>query len=155
MGRRTGDPRRIQDHVRRCKIRPLSPRPALTGRKTRDHASLQDGSAFIEKAGEVLLVPRPSHSRKDPAEVDEFRQSLAEYLENRRIPEGGKVRLRMMDETRFGQHTEMRLRARKGKRPILIRQIKYERDYLFGSLDVAGGQANFCEIPAVNQELIH
>jgi hypothetical protein len=48
----------------------------------------------------------------------------------------------------------MRLWARKGKRSLLIRQIKYEWDWLYGSLDVTGGRASFCEIPAVNQELI-
>jgi hypothetical protein len=34
----------------------------------------------------------------------------------------------------------------------VARQIKYEWDYLYGSLDVVGGQAHFCQIPAVNQE---
>ena len=59
----------------------------------------------------------------------------------------------MMDEARFGLHTEMRrLWARKGKRPVVTRQIKYEWDYLYGSLDVIGGQAHFCQIPAVNQD---
>jgi len=55
-----------------------------------------------------------------------------------------------MDEARFGLHTEMRkLRAVKGKRPVAGRQIKYEWDYLYGSLDVVGGQAHFCQIPQV------
>lgn len=57
-----------------------------------------------------------------------------------------------MDEARFGLHTEMRrLWACKGSRPVVTRQIKYEWDYLYGSLDVVGGQAHFCQIPAVNQ----
>ena len=34
-------------------------------------------------------------------------------------------------------------------------QIKYEWDCLYGSLDVIGGQAHFCQIPAVNQEWDH
>jgi len=38
----------------------------------------------------------------------------------------------------------------KGKRPVAGRQIKYEWDYLYGSLDVVGGQAHFCQIPQVN-----
>jgi transposase len=111
---------------------------------------------WLKKAGGVLLVPRPSHSKKDPAAADEFRQGLAGYLENLKIPEGSRVKLWMMDEARFGLHTEMRrLWALKGKRPVVTRQIKYEWDYLYGSLDVIGGQAHFCQIPAVNQEWDH
>lgn len=111
---------------------------------------------WLKKAGGVLLVPRPSHSKKDPAAADEFRQGLAGYLENLKLPEGSRVKLWMMDEARFGLHTEIRrLWALKGKRPVVTRQIKYEWDYLYGSLDVIGGQAHFCQIPAVNQEWDH
>ena len=56
---------------------------------------------WLKKAGGVLLVPRPSHSKKDPAAADEFRQELAGYLENLKIPEGSKVKLWMMDEARI------------------------------------------------------
>ena len=38
---------------------------------------------------------------------------------------------------------------------MVSRQIKYEWDYLYGSLDVIGGQALFCQIPAVNQRSDH
>ena len=31
---------------------------------------------WLKKAGGVLLVPRPSHSKKDPAAAGEFRQTL-------------------------------------------------------------------------------
>lgn len=111
---------------------------------------------WLKKAGGVLLVPRPSHSKKDPAAAEVFRQELAGYLENLKIAEGSRVKLWMMDEARFGLHTEMRrLWACKGRRPVVTRQIKYEWDYLYGSLDVVGGQAHFCQIPAVNQEWDH
>ena len=57
-----------------------------------------------------------------------------------------------MDEARFGLHTELRrLWALKGRRPVVARQIKYRWDYLYGSLDVIGGGAHFCQIPGVNQ----
>lgn len=36
---------------------------------------------WIKKAGGVLLVPRPSHSKKDPAAAPAFRESLATQLE--------------------------------------------------------------------------
>ncbi len=49
-----------------------------------------------------------------------------------------------MDEARFGLHTELRrLWSIKGQRPVVTRQIKYEWDYLYGSLDVISGHAHF------------
>ena len=35
---------------------------------------------------------------------------------------------------------------------MVQRQIRYEWDYLYGSLDIAGGGAHFCHVPAVSQE---
>lgn len=107
----------------------------------------------LKKAGGVLLVPRPSHSKKDPNAAREFRENLAHRLEKLEIPAGSKVKLWMMDEARFGLHTQMRrLWACKGQRPVVTRQIKYEWDYLYGSLDIVGGQAHFCQFPGVNQQ---
>lgn len=108
---------------------------------------------WLKKAGGVLLVPRPSHSKKDPAAAPAFREHLAAALEALEIPAGSRVKLWMMDEARFGLHTEVRrLWARKGSRPVVSRQIKYEWDYLYGSLDVIGGEAHFCQIPKVSLE---
>jgi transposase len=106
---------------------------------------------WVKKAGGVLLVPRPSHSKKDPAAAQAFRENLAVKLEELAIPAGSKVRLWVMDEARFGLHTQMRkVWAFKGRRPVISRQIKYEWDYLYGSLDIVGGRAHFCQIPKVN-----
>lgn len=106
---------------------------------------------WLKKAGGVLLVPRPSHSKKDPAAATAFRDNLAAGLEALGLATGSKVRLWMSDEARFGLHTAVRkLWAPKGSRPVVTRQIKYEWDYLYGSLDVLGGQAHFCQIPKVN-----
>ena len=97
-------------------------------------------------------MPRPSHSKKDPAAAGEFRNELAQKLENLELPAGSRVKLWMMDEARFGLHTELRrVWACKGQRPVVTQQIKYQWDYLYGSLEVIGGQAHFCQIPNVNQ----
>jgi transposase len=107
---------------------------------------------WLKKAGGVLLVPRPSHSKKDPAAAPEFREKLADKLIDLKIAEGSKVKLWVMDEARFGLHTQIRrLWACKGMRPVVSQQIRYEWDYLYGSLDIVGGQAHFCQIPSVNQ----
>ena len=107
--------------------------------------------SWLKKLGGVLMVPRPSHSKKDPAAAHEFRNELAGRLQALGIEPGSRVKLWMMDEARFGLHTEMRrLWAKKGTRPVVTRQIKYEWDYLYGSLDIVSGQAHFCQIPGVN-----
>ena len=90
---------------------------------------------WLKKAGGVLLVPRPSHSKKDPAASDRFREKLADQLQSLEIPAGSRVKLWMMDEARFGLHTEMRrLWGLRGQRPVVTKQIKYQWDYLYGSL---------------------
>ena len=47
---------------------------------------------WFKKAGGVLLVPRPSHSKKDPAAAEWFRQELAGYLETLKIANGSRVK---------------------------------------------------------------
>jgi len=72
-----------------------------------------------------LLVPRPRHSKKDSAAADQFREGLAEKLEALELPEGSRAKLWLMNEARFGRHTELRrLWARKGQRPVVTRKIK-------------------------------
>jgi len=112
--------------------------------------------AWLKKFGGVLLVPRPSHSKKDPAAAVAFRDELDQRLDALKIPAGSQVKLWVMDEARFGLHTEMRrLWGIKGQRPVVTRQIKYEWDYLYGSLDVVSGQAHFCQFPSINLEWDH
>jgi transposase len=99
----------------------------------------------------VLLVPRPSHSRQNPADAGKFKTELAAKLEALALPAGAKVKLWMMDEARFGLHTEMRrVWACKGQRPVIPRQTKYQWDYLYGSLEVMSGEAHFLQMPTVN-----
>lgn len=97
-------------------------------------------------------MPRPSHSKKDPVAQAKFREELADKLQALKLPPGSRLKLWMMDEARFGLHTEVRrLWALRGQRPVVTRQIKYQWDYLYGSLDIIGGAAHFCQIPNVNQ----
>lgn len=106
---------------------------------------------WLKKAGGVVLVPRPSHSKKDPGAAEQFREGLADKLEALNLAQGSRVKLWMSDEARLGLHTEIRrLWACKGQRPVVTRQVKYEWDYLYGSLDVLSGTAHFCHIPSVS-----
>jgi hypothetical protein len=84
-------------------------------------------------------MPRPIHPENDPGAADKFKQELGAKLEALPVPQGSRVRVWVMDEARFGLHTEMRrLWISKGVRPEVRRQTRYEWDYLHG----AGGVQN-------------
>lgn len=106
---------------------------------------------WLKKLQGVLRVPRPSHSRKDPDAAEAFKSELAGKLEGLGIKAGSRVRVWFMDEARFGLHTELRrVWTLRGRRPVVTRQIKYEWDYLYGSLGVVSGQAHFAHLPGVS-----
>lgn len=108
---------------------------------------------WAKKLKGVLRVPRPSHSKKDPAAAAEFRDNLTEKLEELKLAPGTKAKIWVMDEARFGLHTMMRkVWSVRGLRPVVKAQTKYEWDYLYGSLEVTGGEAHFCQISRVNLE---
>ena len=160
-GRPEGDRKGVDEEV-----------SAEFGRKLAGHefATLQDARRWLrqehglevtyqrvwywaKKLGGVLRVPRPSHSRKDPAAAEEFRGSLEDKLESLGLAPGTRAKVWVMDEARFGLHTMLRkLWSLRGSRPVVACQIKYEWDYLYGSLEVTGGEAHFCQISGVNLE---
>lgn len=99
----------------------------------------------------MLRVPRPSHSKKDPAAAAEFQQTLDEKLEALELPKGTRAKVWVMDEARFGLHTLLRrVWSLRGKRPVVEAQIKYQWDYLYGSLEITTGESHFCQIDQVN-----
>ena len=53
---------------------------------------------WLKKAGGVLLVPRPSHSRQNPVDAGKFKTELAAKLAALELPTGTRVKLWMMDE---------------------------------------------------------
>ena len=56
----------------------------------------------------MLRIPRPSHSKKEPGAELEFKAQLSTRLEALALPVGTSVKVWMMDEARFGLHTELR-----------------------------------------------
>lgn len=108
---------------------------------------------WLKKSGGVLRVPRPSHSRKKPQAEQEFQEELGAKLEALGLEAGCKVKVWLMDEARFGLHTDLRrVWTRRGLRPVVTRQIKYTWDYLYGALCASGGEAHFAHLPGVNLE---
>ncbi len=109
--------------------------------------------SWLKKLHGVLRVPRPSHSRKNPDAAEAFKGSVAEKFEALGIKAGSRVKVWLMDEARFGLHTELRrVWTLRGSRPVVSRQIKYQWDYLYGSLGVVSGEAHFAHVPGVSLE---
>ena len=108
---------------------------------------------WLKKFGGVLRVPRPSHSKKEPQAAEAFKEELSDKLQALGIKSGTRVKIWVMDEARFGLHTELRrVWTLRGNRPVVPRQIKYQWDYLYGALSVTGGDAHFAHLPSVSQE---
>jgi len=121
--------------------------------KHRIKTSYQRVWYWAKKLGGVLRVPRPSHSKKDPAAAEAFRRELGAKLEALALPQGSKAKVWVMDEARFGLHTMLRkLWSLRGVRPVIACQTKYEWDYLYGALEVTRGEAHFCQMGTVSLE---
>ena len=56
--------------------------------------------SWLKKLGGVLRVPRPSHSRKDPAAAEQFRVEFGQKLERLDLPAGSRAKVWVMDEAR-------------------------------------------------------
>src|SRR4051812_9186279 len=108
---------------------------------------------YLGKCGARLRVPRPQHSKNDPAAAEAFKRSLTEKLLALEIEPACNVRLWVMDERRCGLHTETRRVWGLPKiRPIVRVQQKYEWQYVYGALEVGGGGAHFWYAPTVDLE---
>ena len=110
---------------------------------------------WLGKLHGVLRVPRPAHTKGDPAAAAAFRETgLAQKLAELQLKPGCPVKVWVLDEARFGLHSQTRrcwgLRAV----PVVVpRQHRYEWDYLYGALEVVAGGSCFAFLPSVNLEL--
>ena len=108
---------------------------------------------WAKKLGGVLRVPRPYHSKKDPAAAQAFRETLTQRLDALQLPHGTQAKVWVMDEARFGLHTMLRkLWTVRGIRPQVRCQLKYDWDYLYGALEVTAGEAHFCHMGSVGHD---
>jgi transposase len=109
---------------------------------------------WLGKLQGVLRVPRPVHVKRDPAAAAAFRASLEQKLVELNLPRDRPVKVWVMDEARFGLHSHTRrCWGLRGVPVVGPRQHRYEWDYLYGALEVVGGQSCFAFLPTVGLEL--
>ena len=108
---------------------------------------------WLGKVGGALRVPRPCHVKQDPAATAALRAGLEQRLEGLRLPKDRPVKIWVADEARFGLHTQSRrCWALRGQRVVIPQQQRSEWEYVYGALEVLGGDAQFRFMPAVSLE---
>lgn len=106
---------------------------------------------WLKKLGGVLRVARPSHPEQNKQAVEAFKNEVYARLEKLELSEPTSVKIWVMDEARFGLHTQTRrVWIKRGHRPLCKRQMRYEWDYLYGALEVVEGRAEFMHLPTVD-----
>ena len=123
----------------------------------REHSiQIAEGTVYkyLGKFAARLKVPRKSHVKKDPLKVEAFKATLADKLVALNIPAGKPVRLWVMDEARFGLHTEhRRVWSLRGVRVVVPHQQKYEWQYVIGALEVGKAGSEFAYVPTMNTQI--
>lgn len=106
---------------------------------------------WLGKLGGAHKVPRPVHAKKDEALAEDFKAHLYERLAALGVPSGVRVRVWAADEARYGLHDRLRrCWSLRGRRAVKRMQMDYEWGYVFGAVDVIGGDSEFLLMPSVN-----
>ena len=116
--------------------------------------SLDSVYYWLGKLKGALKVPRPVHTKKNAKDAADFKEQLHKNLQALEVPAGSKVRVWVQDEARYGLHSvRRRCWGLRGIRVVKPVHQKYEWSYVYGALDVVGGEAQFCFLPSVSLEL--
>ena len=120
-------------------------------------------------------MPRPTHTKQDPAKVEAFRAELCEKLHSEQIALESSVHLWVSDDRvprkwhsfyagghpagrwqrqmRFGlQPVTRRVWARRGVQVVLPVEPRYQWGYTYGALEVCGDGAEFLHTDGVSLE---
>ena len=107
---------------------------------------------YLKKLGGRLKVPRPSHRKKEPQKVKDFKENLDKKIADLNLPKKRPVRLWIYDEARYGLHpVTRRVWASRGVEVIAPVHRRYQWGYVFGALQVGGGGSEFLFSPTVNK----
>jgi transposase len=115
------------------------------------HRNFRSMYYWLGKCGGALKVPRPVHQKKCEADADAFKEHLFDKLMALNLAPGRKVRVWVMDESRYGLRSfTRRCWGLRGVRIIKKSQQKYQWGYVYGALEVVEGRAEFRFMPSVN-----
>lgn len=109
---------------------------------------------WLGKLSGVLRVPRPVHVKRDPAAAAAFRAQFGQQLVDLKLPAGRPVKVWVLDEARFGLHSQTRrCWGLRGVPVVVPRQHRYQWEYRHGALEVVEGQSCFAFLPSVGLDL--
>lgn len=106
---------------------------------------------YLGKCVARLKVPRPTHRKKDPAQVAAFRAELCDKLHQEQIALETSVHLWVSDEMRFGlQPVTRRVWTRRGVEVVVPVEPRYQWGYTYGALEICGAGAEFLHTDGVS-----
>jgi transposase len=115
----------------------------------------QRGWDYLQRLGLSLQVPRPRHHKADPAQQEVFKRELPEQVKSlQQTHPQAQVELWSMDEHRVGLKPIIRrVWARKGQRPLIRVQQRYEWLYVYGFVHPESGASQWLLLPSINVEV--
>jgi transposase len=112
---------------------------------------------LLHQLGYSCLRPRPRHRKFNAQAQMEFQHQLPEEL--RRIAAahpGKRLLVFFQDESRFGQQgTTTNVWARRGSRPVAVRQTEYEYLWVLGAVCPETGHAEGLLSPRLNTAVVN
>jgi transposase len=115
----------------------------------------QRGWEYLRKVGFSLQISRPRHHKADPEQQEAFKRKLPEQIQQiQHTYPHTQVELWAMDEHRVGLKPVIRrIWARKGHRPVIRVQQRYEWLYVYGFVHPESGASQWLLLPSVNVEV--
>lgn len=112
---------------------------------------------LLHSLGYSYLRPRPIHRKSDPAAMEQFKQEWPGKLQSIAATHPDQqLQVYFQDESRFGQQgTTTNVWAKKGSRPMAIRQTEYQYLWVIGAVNPQTGHAEGLISPQLNTEIIN
>jgi transposase len=112
---------------------------------------------LLHRLGYSYLRPRPRHRLANPQVQEEFKREFPARLQAVcEAHPGQRVRVYFQDESRFGQQgTTTNLWARRGSRPVAVRQTEYQYLWVLGAVCPETGHAEGLLSPQLNTKIVN
>ena len=125
------------------------------GERVKRKIHAQRGWDYLKRIGFSLHIPRPHHHKADTDMQETFKSELPEQVKQvQQAHPQSTVDLWCMDEHRVGLKPVLRrVWARKGQRPVVRVQHRYEWLYVYGFAHPESGDTHWLLLPSVNVEV--